>query len=170
MLINPYLIPDKLTNIHEGNDKHHTWLGVKLPKDKGILLVLSTTSFHEDYADEYIKWFIKDDNKTVYIKPSTCFIMPNHVFEKYFVDKNAILKNPNQDYSNYITSHASDNYHIKDLSDNKWKEIFDFAAQNAQVYDADIRKHASPAKIFVIVFAIIAIIALALGLGLGFGL
>ena len=170
MWIDPYLIPDKLTNIDEGGKKdRHTWLGTNLP-NKNILLVLTTTSYHEEYAEQFVKWFDKDDGKTVYVKPDRCFIMPRHVFDKYYKTKKEVCTNRDKDCSNYITRHASDDYHIRDLSKEQWKQIFDNAASQAQVYDYSIAKHVSPAKIFVIVFIIIAIIALALGLGLGLGL
>ena len=110
-----YIIPEDLTPL-ESDRVEHTWLTSK-NIEGDYIFILTTTTYNEHHADQYVKWFDNDKGETIYVKPHTYFLMSKENFERYNIHGKKILGNNKDELKKYIRLNSYDTKHINDIND-----------------------------------------------------
>ena len=158
MDIQAYIIPEDLTPL-ESDRKEHTWL-VSKNIEGDYIFILTTTTFNEHHADEYVKWFVNDLGETIYVKPHTYFLMSKENFERYNIHGKKLISDNKDEIKHYIRLNSYDTKHITDIDLDLLNEWFTTAQSKAIIHDPVVHVNAGRMKTWV--FALVLTLAIVL--------
>ena len=158
MDIQAYIIPEDLTPL-ESDRVEHTWLTSK-NLEGDYIFILTTTTFNEHHADQYVKWFVNDKGETIYVKPHTYFLMSKENFERYNIHGKKLLGDNKDELRTYIRLNSYDTKHITDIDPEVLRQWFVTAESKATMHDPVIHVKAGTMKTWV--FALVLTLAIVL--------